>query len=127
MLNTKGIPFSPPWQTSDVGKPDQPKPTELDTRRAIARFPQVPIIIADDDLVSRTLISNWVEKGVLGAVVTRDGQEARGGLRVEQGPAVAVLDWMMPDIDGLQVCRRIRESKKMVYVIMLTARGAKEN
>ena len=127
MLNTKGIPFSPPWQTSDVGKPDQPKATELDTRRAIARFAQLPIIIADDDLVSRTLISNLMAKWGFNAVVTQDGHEAMAALRVEQGPAVAVLDWMMPDMDGLQVCRRIRESKKMVYVIMLTARGAKEN
>src|SRR5205814_10330805 len=37
------------------------------------------------------------------------------------------LDWMMPGMDGLQVCRRVRESKKMVYVIMLTSLGAKEN
>jgi DNA-binding response OmpR family regulator len=48
-------------------------------------------------------------------------------LRAERGPALAILDWMMPGMDGLQVCRRIRESKKMVYVIMLTSRDTKEN
>ena len=48
-------------------------------------------------------------------------------LRAERGPALAILDWMMPGMDGLQVCRRIRESKKMVYVIMLTSCGTKEN
>jgi len=127
MLNTKGIPFSPPWQISDAGKPDQPKAIELDTRRAIARFAQLPIIIAEDDLVSRTLISNLMAKWGFKAVVTQDGHEAMNALRVEQGPALAILDWMMPDMDGLQVCRRIRESKKMVYVIMLTSRSAKEN
>jgi DNA-binding response OmpR family regulator len=127
MLNTKGIPFSPPWQISDVGKPDEPKATELDRRRAIARFAQLPIIIAEDDLVSRTLISNLMAKWGFKAVVTQDGHEAMKALRAEQGPALALLDWMMPDMDGLQVCRRIRESKKMVYVIMLTSRGAKEN
>jgi len=48
-------------------------------------------------------------------------------VRAERGPALALLDWMMPGMDGLEVCRRVRESKKMVYVIMLTSRGAKEN
>ena len=127
MLNTKGIPFSPPWQSSDVGKPDQPKATELDARRAVARFAQLPIVIAEDDLVSRTLISNLMEKWGFKAVVAQDGHEAMKALRAEQGPALAILDWMMPGMDGLQVCRRIRESEKMVYVILLTSLGTKEN
>jgi CheY-like chemotaxis protein len=127
MLNTKDIPFSPPWQSSEVGEPGQPKATELDARLAVARFAQLPIIIAEDDLVSRTLISNLVEKWGFKAVVTQDGHEAMKALRAEQGPALAILDWMMPDMDGLQVCRRIRESGKMVYVIMLTSLGTKEN
>ncbi len=105
MLNTKGIPFSPPWQISDVGKPDQPKATELDARRAVARFAQLPIVIAEDDLVSRTLISNLMEKWGFKAVVAQDGHEAMKALRAEQGPALAILDWMMPGMDGLQSWR----------------------
>lgn len=127
MLDIKGIPFSPPWQSSDVANPDQPKVTDLDPREALARFAQMPIVIADDDLVSRTLISNLMEKWGFSAVVTQDGHEAMKALRAEQGPAIAILDWMMPGMDGLQVCRRIREGEKVVYVIMLTSRGAKEN
>jgi phosphoserine phosphatase RsbU/P len=126
MLNT-GIPFVPPWQISDLGKPDQPKATELNTRRAIARFSQLPIIIAEDDLVSRTLMSNLMTKWGFNAVVREDGHEAMKALRAEQGPALAILDWMMPGMDGLQVCRRIRESGKTVYVIMLTSLSTKEN
>jgi phosphoserine phosphatase RsbU/P len=127
MFNATGIPFSPPWQISDVGKPDQPKATELDARSAVARFAHLPIVIAEDDLVSRTLISNLMAKWGFQVVVTQDGHEAMKALRAEQGPALAILDWMMPGMDGLQVCRRIRERKKMVYVIMLTSRGTKEN
>ena len=127
MLDIKGIPFSPPWQSAEVAKPDGAKSTELDTHEALARFAQIPIVIAEDDLVSRTLISNLTEKWGFRAVVTQDGHEAMGALRAEQGPAVAILDWMMPGMDGLQVCRRIREGGKMVYVIMLTSRGTKEN
>jgi len=127
MLNAKGIPFSPPWQISDTGKPAEPKATELNARAAVARFAQLPIIIAEDDLVSRTLISNLMAKWGFKAVVTQDGHEAMKALRAEPGPALAILDWMMPGMDGVQVCRRIRERNKMVYLIMLTSRGTKEN
>ena len=127
MLNTKGIPFSPPWQISVVGEPDQPKTTELNARKAVARFAQLPIIIAEDDLVSRTLISNLMAKWGFKAVVTQDGHEAKKALRAESGPALAILDWMMPGMDGVEVCQRIRERNKIVYVIMLTSRGTKEN
>ncbi len=127
MSDTKDIPFSPPWQISDLGKPDQPKLTELDARPAVARFAQIPIVVAEDDLVSRTLIGNLMEKWGFKAVITQDGNEAMAALRAEQGPALTILDWMMPGMDGLQICRRVRESEKMVYVIMLTSLGAKEN
>jgi len=127
MLNTRHIPFSPPWQISEADKPDQPKATELDARPAVARFAELPIVIAEDDLVSRTLIRNLMEKWGFKTVFAQDGHEAMKALRAEQGPALAILDWMMPEMDGLQVCRRIRESEKMVYVIMLTSCGTKEN
>jgi phosphoserine phosphatase RsbU/P len=127
MTNTMDIPFSPPWQVSDFGTPGQPKATELDPRPAIARFAQVPLVVAEDDLVSRTLMSSLMEKWGFKAVITQDGHEAMAALRAVQGPTLALLDWMMPGMDGLQVCRRVRESEKMVYVIMLTSRGAKEN
>ena len=127
MLNTKEIPFSPPWQISEAGETVRPKAIELDARATVARFAQVPVIIAEDDLVSRTLISNLTEKWGFNAMVTKDGEEAMRALRAEQGPALAILDWMMPGMDGLEVCRRIRESAKVVYVIMLTSRGTKDN
>ena len=126
-VNTKAIAFSPPWQISDVGKPDEPKATELDIRASVARFAHLPIIIAEDDLVSRTLMSNLMAKWGFKAVVTQDGDEAMTALRAESGPALAILDWMMPGMDGVQVCRRIRERNKIVYLIMLTSRGTKEN
>jgi DNA-binding response OmpR family regulator len=127
MSDTKDIPFSPPWQISDLGKPDQPKATELDARPAVARFARIPIVVAEDDLVSRTLIGNLMEKWGFKAVITQTGDEAMAALRAEQGPALTILDWMMPGMDGLQVCRRVRESGKMVYMIMLTSLGTKEN
>jgi phosphoserine phosphatase RsbU/P len=127
MFDTKSIPFSPPWQLSETGQTDLRKVTDLDARPAVARYAQLPIVIAEDDLVSRTLISNLMEKWGFKVVVTQDGHEAMMALRKQEGPALAILDWMMPGMDGLQVCQRIRESGKMVYVIMLTSRGTREN
>jgi DNA-binding response OmpR family regulator len=127
MSEMKNIPFSPPWQISDSGKPDQPKAIELNARSAVARFAQISIVVAEDDLVSRTLISELMKKWGFKAAITKDGHEAMAALRAQKGPALAILDWMMPGIDGLQVCRRLRESEKMVYLIMLTSLGAKAN
>jgi DNA-binding response OmpR family regulator len=127
MPNTKDIPFSPPWQMSDLEISDRPKATELAAGAAVARFAKMPIVIAEDDLVSRTLMSSLMEKWGFKGVITQDGDQAMAALRAERGPALAILDWMMPGMDGLQVCRRVRESEKMVYVIMLTSLGAKEN
>jgi len=48
-------------------------------------------------------------------------------LRKKDAPTLAILDWMMPGMDGLEICRRIREVDRLLYIIMLTARGSKED
>jgi DNA-binding response OmpR family regulator len=87
----------------------------------------IPIIIADDDPVSREVISTMVRKWGFRAIATRDGHEAMAAIRAEEGPVIAILDWMMPGMDGLQVCRRVREGGRQAHIILLTARGGKEN
>jgi DNA-binding response OmpR family regulator len=91
-------------------------------------FPKtIPIIIADDDPVSREIISTTVSRWGFRAIVTQDGHEAMVAIRAEQGPVLAILDWMMPEMDGLQVCRRIREAGRLAHIILLTVRGGKES
>jgi DNA-binding response OmpR family regulator len=60
-------------------------------------------------------------------VVTNDGAEAMTILRGGDAPSLAILDWSMPGIDGLEICRRLREVEKRIYLILLTAHGSKEN
>jgi DNA-binding response OmpR family regulator len=59
--------------------------------------------------------------------VTQDGHEAMAAIRAEEGPVVAILDWMMPGMNGLEVCRRVRQMEKVAHIILLTARASKES
>ncbi len=112
------IHFEPPWE------PDPDSPGE----HLAARFDKAAtIVIADDDPISREVVSKTVAGWGFRTVVTQDGREAMAAIRAEEGPVVAILDWMMPGMDGLQVCKRIRETEKPVHIILLTVRAGKEN
>jgi DNA-binding response OmpR family regulator len=89
----------------------------------------VRILIAEDDKVSRFVLENALVKCGYDVVVTTDGDEAWRALHEPDPPSIAILDWMMPGLDGLEVCRRIRQdpTKQSTYVILLTARANKED
>ena len=87
------------------------------------------ILIVEDDPVSRRLLEVTLGKFGYDVVVTSNGNEA---LEVLQGPSVPSLvisDWMMPGMDGLELCRNIRGMKNSsyTYFIILTAKGGKED
>jgi len=88
----------------------------------------VRILIAEDDATSRMMLERMLRKWGHEVVVTTDGSEAWETFRTEQ-PDLAILDWMMPETDGIEVCRRIRELEgpRYVYVILLTAKGQAED
>jgi phosphoserine phosphatase RsbU/P len=77
--------------------------------------------------VSRTLLPSRLQEWGYKVVVTNDGAEAMAVLRGGDAPPLAILDWSMPGMDGLEICRRLREVEKRVYIILLTAHGSKEN
>jgi len=83
----------------------------------------VRILIAEDDPVSRRLLEVKLVKWGYEVVVTRDGNEAWQALQAEDAPGLAILDWMMPGMDGIEVCRRIRREGRdlYTYIILLTA------
>ena len=83
--------------------------------------------MAEDDPISRTLIETRLRKWGYDVVVTKDGAEAMAVLRGPNPPFLAILDWSMPEMDGVEICRRLRAVDKMVYIILLTARGTREN
>jgi DNA-binding response OmpR family regulator len=83
--------------------------------------------VAEDDPVARRLIATHLTKWGYEVVVTNDGNEAMAVFRGRNAPLLAILDWAMPGMDGLEVCRRLRAAAKMVYLILLTAHDTKEN
>ena len=92
-----------------------------------AQDESIPVVIAEDDPVSRKLVTTVVEVGGFRTIVANDGDEAMLILRAQKKPCIAVVDWMMPGMDGAEICRRMRESGRSVYIIMLTARGTKKD
>jgi len=82
------------------------------------------VLIAEDDEVSRIVLSRMLQKWGHEVVATVDGRSAYEILEGEDAPGIAILDWMMPEMDGLEVCRRLRQLNRAEppYVILLTAR-----
>jgi diguanylate cyclase (GGDEF)-like protein len=85
------------------------------------------LLIAEDDFTSRTLLSGVLTKLGHEVVAAKDGTEAFQIMQLPDAPRLAILDWMMPGMDGVQVCRSIRSLKTETppYLIMLTARSEK--
>jgi len=87
------------------------------------------ILIAEDDATSRRLLESMLKKWGYEVVVTCDGDEAWIALEAEDAPRLAVLDWMMPGMDGVELCRLIRRRHALSppYIIFLTVKDRKED
>jgi phosphoserine phosphatase RsbU/P len=90
--------------------------------------PPPRILIAEDHLVSRQLLERNLTNWGFHVTAVADGAAAAEILDGPDAPPLAVLDWMMPKIDGADLCRRVRQQtgRPYVYLILLTARSQKE-
>jgi len=84
----------------------------------------VKVLIAEDDLVSNHLLQVKLRQWGYEIVETKNGHEAWQALQRENAPQLAILDWMMPGMDGIDICRNVRASSKLqsMYIILLTTR-----
>lgn len=82
------------------------------------------ILVADDEEISRIKLERLTASWGYEVISARDGDEAWGVLKRDDAPLLAVLDWIMPGVDGAELCRRVREARctPYTYVIMLTGR-----
>ena len=85
------------------------------------------ILIAEDEVVSRIKLQARLQKWGYEVTVARDGDEAWAMLQDPDAPSLAIIDWMMPGMDGPELCRRIRTQGRepYVYVILLTGKDGK--
>jgi two-component system cell cycle response regulator len=84
------------------------------------------ILVVDDDVISRRVVQKHLEKAGFKVVTAANGQDALDLFDQKFFPIV-LTDWMMPGIDGPQLCRLIREKKTdgYVFIILITARDSK--
>jgi len=87
------------------------------------------ILVAEDDLTSQTIIKAIVAKAGYEPILTGDGLSAYEILSQPGAPKIAILDWMMPGMDGVEICRKVRELKSddPAYLILLTGRDSRKD
>jgi DNA-binding response OmpR family regulator len=87
------------------------------------------VLIAEDDPVSRMVLQETLVGFGYEVVACSDGSQAWDALHQENPPELAVLDWMMPGVDGVELCRRVRQSASpsSIYIILLTIKGRRED
>jgi two-component system cell cycle response regulator len=84
-------------------------------------------LIADDDPVTRAILIKSLKPWNMDVTDATDGTEAWNALSSGPPPEIAIVDWMMPGMDGIELCRRVREYPALagIYVILLTGRGSR--
>jgi two-component system cell cycle response regulator len=87
------------------------------------------VLIAEDDPIFRRILESWFKRWDYRVTAVENGLDAWEVLQKEDAPQLAILDWMMPGMDGLELCRRIRrrEQGTYLYVLLLTAKDNKQD
>src|SRR6202171_3239543 len=85
----------------------------------------VKILIADDSIVSRHLLDATLKKWGYEVVLASDGNQAWEILSAPDAPTLAILDWMMPGLTGLQICQLVRQHARepYTYILLLTSKS----
>ncbi len=88
------------------------------------------ILVADDDSISRTLMQHTLQKFGYEVVLAEDGRTAAEILSHNDGPRLALIDWMMPELDGPALCREVRNFHRdgaYIYILLLTSKQGRED
>lgn len=82
------------------------------------------VLIAEDDTVTRLILKHWILRWGYEVVVVDNGTDAWKVLEQEQPPEIVIVDWSMPGIDGIELCRRLRDRSRSYYhyILMVTTR-----
>lgn len=88
----------------------------------------VSVLVADDDAPTRILLKAAISQWGYSTVEAKDGEEAWERLQQDHSPRILILDWLMPKIDGITLCERIRkEFTVQPFIILLTQMTGSNN
>jgi len=110
------IKFNPDWSTDVRVAPESEK-----------QQGNIPIIVVDDEEGPRLAITSALDTWGFKYKAYSSGPEVMDALRSISETALIILDWTMPELDGLEICRRIRDAQKPMHIILVTARGGSQN
>lgn len=87
------------------------------------------ILVAEDDAIARRMLQAALAKWGHEVTITETGTDAWNALQKTDAPPLLILDWLMPGIAGVEICRRARQRDdlKSAYIILLTSRGGKDD
>lgn len=91
------------------------------------------ILLAEDDRIFALALKNFLHRSGFEVESVHDGLSALGVVQSPAAPRIAIIDWTLPGLDGLELCRRIREESlqksapSYCFILMLTARGEKQD
>ena len=87
------------------------------------------ILITEDDRTSRLALEAILKKGGYEVIAASNGKEAWQVMQGEDPAPLAIVDWMMPEMNGVEFCRKVRESAVLssTYIILLTSKRQKDD
>jgi len=115
-------------QLTDLGKVTTASAADL-SEPVGQQDPVERILVAEDDPFHRRILEKFLPSWGYNVQVVGDGEAALQALLSDAAPRLALLDWMMPGLDGPAVCRRVREQsgRPYTYIVLLTAKGQKKD
>jgi diguanylate cyclase (GGDEF)-like protein len=87
------------------------------------------VLVAENDPIFRHLLQSWLQRWEYKVIAVENGLDAWNALQLQNSPKLAILDWMMPGMNGVDLCRRIRAQTDAPYryTVLLTAKDAKQD
>ena len=121
------IPFSPDWVPSDA-RADVAVQIRITEERTpeVSDSTDLPLILAEADPGSREVLCGLGRKWGYRVVPANDGVEALAAISAQREPALAVINWQMNGLSGIEICRATRKLNRPVYIILVTERSGNE-
>jgi DNA-binding response OmpR family regulator len=87
------------------------------------------VLVADDEVIFRKMVRGVLVRAGHEVIEAAAGDEALSLLLAAEAPPMAILDWMMPGLDGVELCRAVRaqEGRISPYLILLTSKDRRED